>query len=75
MQEDLTQPRRDILKYIFSKDIPPNIVDNVWTVDGDICLRPTQHTSPKWRRWLQFCGSAGARTIDSSIQSFLEISG
>ena len=31
--------------------------------------------SRKWRRWLQFCGSAGARTIDCSIQSFLEISG
>ena len=44
VQEDLTQPRRDILKYL-SKDIPPNIVDKVWTVDGIICLRPTQHTS------------------------------
>ncbi|XP_068701343.1 uncharacterized protein [Montipora foliosa] len=44
VQEDLTQPRRDILKYL-NKDIPPNIVDKVWTVDGVICLRPTQHTS------------------------------
>ena len=44
VQEDLTQPRRDILKYL-SKDIPPNIVDKVWTVDGVIRLRPTRHTS------------------------------
>lgn len=45
VQGDLTQPRRDILKFL-SKDIfPPNIVDKVWTVDGFICLRPTQHTS------------------------------
>ena len=29
VQEDLTQPRRDILKYL-STDIPPNIVDKVW---------------------------------------------
>ena len=43
VQEDLTQPRRDILKYL-SKDIPLNIVDKVWTVDG-VILRPTQHTS------------------------------
>ena len=44
MQEDLSQPRRDILKYL-SKDIPLNIIDKVWTVDGVTCMRPAQHTS------------------------------
>ena len=44
MQEDLSQPRRDILKYL-SKDIPLNIIGKVWTVDCVICMRPSQHTS------------------------------
>ena len=44
VQEDLSQPRRDILKYL-SKDIPLNIIDKVWTVDRVICMRPSQHTS------------------------------
>ena len=44
VQEDLSQARRDILKYL-SKDIPLNIIDKVWTVDGVICMRPSQHTS------------------------------
>ena len=44
VQEDLSQPRRDILKYL-SKDIPLNIIDKVWTVDGVICMRPSQHSS------------------------------
>lgn len=44
VQEDLSQPRRDILKYL-SKDIPLNIINKVWTVDGVICMRPSQHTS------------------------------
>ena len=44
VQEGLPQPRRDILKYL-SKDIPQNIIDKVCTVDGVICMRPSQHTS------------------------------
>ena len=44
VQEALSQPRRDILKYL-RKDIPLNIIDKVWTVDGVICMRPSQHTS------------------------------
>ena len=42
--QDLSQPRRDILKYLI-KDIPLNIIDKVWTVDGVICMCPSQHTS------------------------------
>ena len=44
IQEDLSQPRRDILKYL-SRYIPPSIIDKVWTVDGVICMHPSQHSS------------------------------
>lgn len=44
IQEDLTLPRRNILKYL-RKDVNEGIVDKVWTVDGVIYLRPTSQTS------------------------------
>ena len=44
IQEDLTMPRRDILKYL-RNEIPEGIVDKVWTNDGVICLQPVNHTS------------------------------
>ena len=43
VQEDLTMPRRDILKYL--NQIEEGVVDKVWNIDGIICLRPTKHTS------------------------------
>lgn len=34
---------QDILMYL-GKDIHTNIIDKAWTVDGVICMCPTQHT-------------------------------
>ena len=44
VQEDLTIARRNILKYL-SQEINSGIVTKVWTNDGTILFRPTQHSS------------------------------
>ena len=42
VQEDLTLPRRNILKYL-RNEIPEGIINKVWTNDGVVCLRPVCH--------------------------------
>ena len=44
IREDLTQCRRDILRYLH-RDIPEGIIDKVWTIDGIVFMRPTSRTS------------------------------
>lgn len=44
IREDLTQCRRDILRYLHH-DIPEGLIDKVWTIDGIVFMRPTSRTS------------------------------